>query len=275
VGSALSQALCSVFELALGVLRPLPEWAQLGVLAAPAALLALGVFRVAANQDALERARQRVQAHLLELLLFRDDLRVTLRAQLDIARHNFTYLRHAALPVLILAGPFALLLVQVEAHFALRSLVAGETARLGLELDDVGRAGPAPSLGRLPDGLSLDAPPVRIPALGQVVWRLRAVREGSYDVPVLIGPDLAVTKRVRVGTQGLALTPVRLRSGDLRALAYPGEPTLPADSPARALRLDYPLARSHVLGLSSASWIFTAWTLVWGFALRRPLGVRL
>jgi hypothetical protein len=84
-----------------------------------------------------------------------------------------------------------------------------------------------------------------------------------------------VTRHVRVATRGEALAPVVLRASDPELLAWPGEPALAGDSPARALRVAYPSARTTVLGLSSASWLFVAASLAWGFALRRPLGVRL
>jgi len=274
VWSALNPGLCAAFELALGVLGPLPEWAQLALLGAPAALLALGVFRAVSDQDGLERAKQRIQAHLLELLLYRNDLRVTLGAQRAVLWHNLVYLRHAALPLLILAGPFALLVLQVEAHYAHRSLLPGETALLAVELASDDRSDPVPELEALPDGLALDAPPVRIPRTREAVWRLRALRPGDYAVAIRLGPS-RVEKRVQVGTHGRALAPVLWRTTDPRALTAPGEPALPEGSPALSVRVAYPLARSRALNLSSATWIFTAAALAWGFALRRPLGVRL
>ncbi|MCZ6821627.1 MAG: hypothetical protein O7F10_01605, partial [Deltaproteobacteria bacterium] len=114
-----------------------PAW-QVCALALPAAIFALVVFRYTSNQAGIERATDRVKAHLLELWLYRDDLRVTLRALGNVLRYNMTYLRYSLAPMAVMLVPFVLMLVQIESRFAFRSLKPGESAILTLELDGEG-----------------------------------------------------------------------------------------------------------------------------------------
>ena len=50
------------------------------------ALLMLFVFQLTSNQAGIRRAKDRIKAHLLELRLFKDNMRVTLWAQGGILR---------------------------------------------------------------------------------------------------------------------------------------------------------------------------------------------
>ncbi len=76
-----------------------------------------------------------------------------------------------------------------------------------------------------------------------------------------------------VDGSGPKISPAVYRSNDLNALLYPAEALLANDLPVRAIHLSYPRARSTFLGLSSASWIFFAASIVFGFAQRGVFGV--
>src|SRR5262245_1883410 len=74
------------------------EW-QVAVLALPAAVLALAIYKVSSNQTAIRHAKSRIVAHLLELRLFRDDFRVMLGAQGRVFANIGRYLGHSLLPM--------------------------------------------------------------------------------------------------------------------------------------------------------------------------------
>ena len=248
-----------------------PAW-QISALALPAAIFALLVFRYTSNQAGIERAKDRVKGHLLELWLYRDDLWVTLRALGNVLRYNMTYLRHALAPMAVMLVPFVLMLVQIESRFAFRSLHAGESVILRLYVDGEGPVSAVPTALRLPEGLEQETPALRIDETGEIVWRLGARRPGEYELGIQVG-DAQIARRVVVDGSGPRISPIVYRSNDLNALLYPAEPLLASDLPVRAIHLDYPRARSTFLGLSSASWIFFAASMVFGFALRGVLGV--
>jgi hypothetical protein len=251
----------------------LPSWlvgALLGALSAPLALI---VFRYTSDQPGIERSRNRIQAHLLELRLFGDDLRLALRAQAYILRHNLAYLARAAVPALLLAGPFTLALVQLEARFAVRPLPVGAQAALRVELQAPARPSEQPAEIRVPRGLTLETPALRKDGAREIAWRVRADLPGRYLVTIRVG-EQEYERRLMVGSGPVALARRVYASGDIATLLAPSERALPRDGPVRCIEVDYPM-RSAALGLSDAAWWFVAGSLVLGFALRRPFGVHL
>ena len=261
-----------LFDGLLWPVRWLPDTVQLSLLGLPAALLALVVFRYVSNQQAIEDAKDKVKAYLLELRLYKDDLLVTMRAQGQILRYNAHYLGHALLPMAVMVGPFVLMLVQIESRFAYRGLKTGESAVLTVEMRDGPAVSTIPATLVLPEALRQDTPPLRIDETGEIIWRIRARAPGEHRVRIRLG-ETEIEKRLVVGRGAQHITPAIVRASDLATLAHPGEAPLSPDGPVRAVRVTYPQDRSSFLGLSSASWIFFAASLVLGFALRGPLGV--
>lgn len=263
----------ALFGALLAPAQLLPEWlagALYGALCAPLALI---VFRYTSNQAAIERTRDRIQAHLLELRLFGDDLRLALRAQRHILRHNFAYLARACVPALVLAGPFTLALVQLEARFALRPLAPGEHAAVRVELDPGTRASEQAAEIRVPRGLTLETSALRKDQAREIAWRIRADEPGRYLVKVRIGAR-DYERRVLVGGERFALARRVYASGDVASLLAPSERPLPGGGPVQCIEIDFP-TRTAALGLSDAAWWFMGGSLALGFALRRPFGVHL
>jgi hypothetical protein len=74
------------FDALFWLVHGLPaEW-QVVLLAVPGALFALSIYKLVSNQEAIRDAKDKIVAYLLELRLFRDDLRVLLRQHRPISR---------------------------------------------------------------------------------------------------------------------------------------------------------------------------------------------
>ena len=169
-------------------------------------------------------------------------------------------------------GPFLLMIVQIETRFALRSLEPGETALLTVALAGEQRPSGLDVRLELPDGVIQETPALRIDETREIVWRVRAAAEGEFVARVWLGEE-SVAKQIVVNGQKTHVSPSVYRGSDITALVYPAERPLPSDSSVLAIHLDYPEDRGVYLGLSSATWIFFAASMVAGFALRGPLGV--
>jgi hypothetical protein len=273
----LSSALHAIVgTLVDAVLWPVSGWpaeAQAALLGLPGALLALAVHRGTANQQAIARAKDRIKGHLLELRLFRDDLRVLLRAQCAILRHNAAYLGHSLVPLLPLSLPFFLLLVQLEARFGWSAVAPGTPLLLTADVDALGRLTDLPVRLDVPAQLRPTTGPLRIEATRQLVWRLAAADPGEHRVTLAVAGHSTELRAV-VGDSGPARVSAALyRADQAGAWAAPGAPLLAGDSGLRSVHLSYPRAAGHWLGLSRASWSFAGSTLLFAFALRRRFGV--
>jgi hypothetical protein len=233
-------------------------------------VFALLVFKRFSNQTSIAAVKRRIHASLFEIRLFNDDLRAILRAQNEILRHNLRYLRLSLWPMLFLLPPLVLVIAQLQFHYGYRGLRPGERALLEVDLAPGVAAGSRPQATLdLPAGLRAETDAIWIAAQSQLVWRLRAERDGDYQLGVEIDGAPRVTKTVRVTPKTVRLSPERVSPDFLPQLLYPAEAPLPANGPARAVRLSYPERDVSVLG-HPMHWMipFFALSIAFAFALR-------
>ena len=270
--SPVNRAINGVFNVLLWPFQSLPDSLQILALAVPATIVALLAFRYTSNQAGITQAKNRIKAHLLELRLFKDDFRVSLRAQGSILRHTLRYMKYGVTPMLVMIVPFLIILIQVESRFAFRPLEPGESTILAVTADAGTPVSKLEAALSLPAGIVSETPPLRIDSSGEIYWRLKAERPGRYAMDIRIGNE-TVTRYAVVGPQHGRISPMLYRDSDWRTLAYPVESPMDEDAVAEAIRLDYPRGRGEFAGLSSASWLLFGLCMVLGFLLRGFFGV--
>ncbi len=168
---ALVAGYAGVFER----LGPMPGLALLSILIGIAMLWVVGKT---SNQRAVERAKKRMQAHLLEMRLFGDDPGLLLRAQKDLILNNVKYIAHMFRPALVLAAPLVVLYGHLDAVYGRRPLRVGEAALATAKMD---LSGAAPRL-TASAGIAVETAAVRAPYAGEVSWRVRAVGAGAAEL---------------------------------------------------------------------------------------------
>lgn len=261
-----------VFDLLLGPLGRLGPRATLVVVSVVSGALLMMLFRLVTNPRRIRRARNQVQAQLLAVRLYRHDLGTFARAQGAFFRNLGVYMARMIVPFLVLLVPFGALFAQLDARYGSRALHPGESAIVRMRIADgeVSRWHLEPT-----EGFAIEAGPVRIPALGEVVWRIRAAgtgahalrfRDGTSEVrhPLVVakGIEPAVARRYRAGGSSLALAAAA--------------PSVPSETPVSAVEIGYPWLPLRFLGIDW-SWItvFLVVSIVTALALRRRLGVEL
>lgn len=267
---AVSKVLNAPFDGLFWLVHWLPAGWQVVVLALPGALFALWIYKMVSNQDAIRDAKDKIIAYLLELRLYRDDLRVLLRAEGRVFASIGRYLGHSLLPMILMLPVFLLLLIQIESRFSFRGLAADEQA-----LVTVGVASDQP-VSRIPvnlvaeEGLRVATPALRADSSGEIYWRVQAVAPGPHSMKLRIGNEQA--DRIISGEGSGAMT-MAYRASDMRTLLYPRAAALPSNGPVKTLAIEYPRASGEFAGLSSLSWLFFGMVMVFAFALRRLFDV--
>jgi uncharacterized membrane protein (DUF106 family) len=231
----------------------------------------LVIFRYTSNQRAIARQKELIKAHILEIRLFKDDLRLQFAAQRKILVENLRYMRHALAPMIVMLVPVLIILIQLDVRYARRPLLPGETTVLRVAVEE----GIDLSSVRLdaPEGIAVETEPMRIPGANEVNWRIRAEREGSHDLGIAVGSERAV-KRLEAGERVAKLSEVRDRAGILAVWARPAERPLPNGSPFREVALSYPERDLRLFGIG-AHWllVFFVVSVVFGFAIKGFVGV--
>ncbi len=250
--------------------RDLPDWVGLAFVSLLTAVGVLLVYRAASDQEGIAAVRRAIVGAILEMRLFRDDLVVVFRAQGRVLRYSFRYFRYSLVPLAWVLLPLALLVAQLQHVYGYRPLEVGDrTVVKALLPEDVD-----PTL-EVSTGLRVESPGLRIPSLGEVDWRIAATERGRHTLEVRVG-ERGVTKTVQVGVGGGRVSPTRPSRGFIDTLLHPAEDPVPRDAPVHSISIAYPEASVSLLGWEM-HWVvaFLLLTIVFGFALQRPLGVKL
>jgi len=275
--SSINAGLRAIFDLLLYPLQGLPPLAGLVLVSLAAAIGMLLVFKATSNQEALASTKRQIHAGLFEIRLFSDDLGSILRSQGDILRHNLTYLRLSLVPMVWMIIPLFFVIAQLQFHYGYEGLHPGSTTLMTIELAQ-GNEGSASSAHQpagkptvrldVPAGLRIDSPPVWVPTLREMSWRIAAENPGRYEVKIHIG-DTAETKSVVVASDLIRRSPLRVDSAFLNQLIYPAEPPLPGDSPIRSISIGYPDRSIELFGFG-LHWliVFFVLSIVFAFMLR-------
>jgi len=231
-------------------------------------LLVIG-FRVASRPEAIRAAKRQVQAQLLAVRLYREDLTVVFRSQLSLLRGLGVYMRNMLLPFLAMLLPFGLLFAHLDARYSTRALRPGER---GLVKVIVTPATINQWRLEVSEGISIDSPPVRIPSRGEIVWRVQATTIGRHSIALVDGSH-RVEKEARIATEDSGAAPRRASPTFMSLFVAPTEPTIAKSTGVESIEIEYP-----PLPLSVAGW-HLHWIVVFLLAssavallLRKKLG---
>jgi hypothetical protein len=268
--SYLNRLCGGVLEVLLWPFRTLPPLAGLAFISLLTAVAVLLVYRKTSNQEGITAVRRKIVASLLEMRLFKDDLVVVLRAQARVIRDSFGYFRHSLVPLAWILVPLVLLFMQLDRVYGFFPLDPGEAAIVSVRTS----GSEIPGLEAGP-GLAVETPPLRIPNSTEINWRVRGLEAGEHVLTVRIG-GYGTTKTVVVGSGATPLAATRPGSGIIDQLVNPGEEPIPSEAPVERIRVRYRHATVSFLGWQ-VHWVvpFLTLTILFGFALQKPMGVKL
>lgn len=177
-------------------------------------------LRCFSNQAELRAVKRRKRAWLYELRLYADEPALIARAQLSLLKDNLRHMAILLKPLAVLAVPLGLIFFLLAAIHGKRPLPPGEPATLTVRL-----ASPFPSEAprvEAPAGITVETPPVRIPAASEVSWRIRPAGEISGIVRIHCAGE-TVEQTVRAGSGPLFQWPWTARGNRIRSveIGYP------------------------------------------------------
>lgn len=235
------------------LLSPFPAWIGLVLISAVAGVVMLIAFRYLSNQAGIARAKDDIKANLLALKLFKDDLRVALRAQGRIMWALLRLQRYILVPVLWMALPTLLVLSQMAMRYQWRPFLPGEAILFKIYSPDAVGSSSNLSVESSP-GVAVEVGPIG--DIDDVAWRMRALEQGRFPLHVKWG-TVELEKELVIGDPLQRVSPVRPGPRWVDQLLYPIEPVVQADSKVRVDRLEvsYPPLISPIYG--SGYWILT------------------
>jgi len=269
-----------VFQTVLGfLLDPLSDqhaiWSILWV-SFLTAILALLMYRLLSSPQAIQHAKIRVKAHILEMRLFQEDPVLMGKAIRSMVGANLSYMRLHLKPFLGMLLPVMLLLVHSEARFGYRPFLPGEKVLVR----SFWKSDLQPGSGRVYEllpggGLEVESPPLRLVSDREVDWRLKTFEAGNLRF-ALKGPEQSFSGSVLVSNELLPVTRKSYAKRSWESLVDPASEPLADRGDLIALEIDYPRRHWTLAGHGIEwIWLFFLFSIASGYALKDVFRVEL
>lgn len=243
-----NDAFTRLFSLILSPFDSLsPEWGLL-IVSVISGIILLLIYGRVSNQNAIRNTKRKIYANLLESVLFRHDIRTSLKAQGKMFGHGLLYFAWAVPPIIVLMVPCVLILAQLNLRYNVRGFGVGEDGILSVRIDK----------RSMLYGVSLETPPevqatapIRVEESGEVFWRIKSENAGKKEVKIKIAPlNAEIKKEIEVGVDaGKPIVAESYREWWWELL-YPGDSILGKLAlPVSSISLTYPERSYKVLGL--------------------------
>ena len=267
----INSVLTPIFDVICWPFRALPPIWALGVISFASGIFLVWLFGKTSDQKRVREVRDRIRGNLIGVRLFQHEIGVVLSLQGKIFGDTFRFMGLALVPLLIMLLPVLLIMTQLQLRFDVRPLEVGEPVLVKALVREASTLDGTITL-EVPEGVTVETPPVKIRSTREIVWRLRVDRPGDHALVVRTGKE--VLEKQIVAGRGWGPVPY-LRSGHaLDTLLYPGEPPIAADHPVEAIEVAYPPQDLSLLGVG-VNWLigFLILSMAFGFAFKGVLGV--
>lgn len=251
----LNRAADGAARLVLAPIGWIPGWLSATLVGVVTGVVMLLIFKYTSNQRAIRRVRSEIKASLLTLSLFRDSVKVGLRAQGRILVCASRLTAYSIVPMAVMLVPMCLLLGQLALWYQARPLRIGEEAVVTVTLSE--DAGDVLRELRLASSAAAASTigPVRVPAKSMVCWSLRALEPGLHELSFETGQG-SFRKELAIGDGFLPTSLERPASVWYDMLRHPRERPFASDSPVQSIDVAYPERESWTSGTDS-------WILYW------------
>ncbi len=268
----LTRAVSGFFDLLIKPLAAYPALAMV-VLSVFSAFWALLLFKAVTRQKKLETGRDHLFGHIFEMGLYQDHLGVLGRIQLDLAKANFRYLMLTLPALLALTLPMVLTLAQLDSRFSRRPLLPGETTVFSVRLASETPVGIKDLHLDVPDGVTIEAGPVRNRGGRAMAWRLQVNQEGEHLLRVM-QEEKVLADRILPARAGLVRVSEHNKQGLFAGVMAPGTRPLADDGLIAEMTLRLPTRSTSYLGLEM-NWLvaFMVFSMLGGLGLKDVLKV--
>jgi len=236
-------------------------------------LVMVVLFGYTSDQKAIGIAKDQLKAHLLAVRLYRDQIPVVMGSYCKILRGTWRYLKLAFKPLLYVIIPITLLIVQIDRYLGATAIPPNSPFLVTVHTTGADALNDATL--DLPAEITMTAPPVHVPALNEIVWRLIGSKEGKYEVKIAAAGQSAA-KAVCVGMGLPRISTVRLRGHFWERMFTSAESALPENSPVESISINYPDRNIEVAGYGmNWIWLFFVLSMVAGFIFKELLGIKI
>ncbi len=271
-----NSAFGKIFDVLFLPFRSMSPWAGMILVSLLTGLLMLFVFKWTSNQEGIQKVKNKIKAHLLELRLYKDSFSQTFRSQGNILRCNLKYISYSAKPMMVMIVPLILIIIQLNFWFGYESLTPNESAILKIKLTESQNLLEAEIAVQPSSGLVMETLPLRIEESQEINWRFSATQGGIQQFVITINGE-SITKKVSVARKPLSkISPLKTRTKFLDQIMYPVETPIKSQIPVDSIEVQYPSQSMNLFGWK-IHWIIVYFVLsiIFGFAFKGVFKVQI
>ncbi|RUL82529.1 hypothetical protein [Tautonia sociabilis] len=227
----------------MDVLTKYPYWTLI-LLSVAAGIVLVRLYGWISSQEKLARVKREIFANLLEAVIYRHNVALSLRAQARMLGGGAKYFTLAAPPLVILLVPCIFLLGQMNSLVGYDPADPGKPLTVSLNVKD-GEADIFNAVLKVQDAEV--SPPLRIPSEQRVMWRVVPEDPGAHPMRLLLPDvDAALAASLEVGTRTQGFVNYS-STWWLYRLLYPSSIDLP--EAVSELEISYSEAEYSLLGM--------------------------
>ena len=251
-----------------------PIWGLLFISALSGVVL-LYLYGLVSSQEKIRAVKREIGANLLESVLYRHDLALTLTAQRRLLGGALKYFLYAVPALVVLLVPCLLLLAQLNLRFGSSALQAGNAAILRLKLTDQAQL---EKVSLLPSAQMEISEPLRVAGQSEIMWRIKPAAPGTHLIKINFE---ALNQDLNDTLYSWGAEYPRVFTGFYRdwleRLLYPAKPLAAFSAfPVQELSLQYPVQHYSIFGFRM-HWllVFFLVSLLSGLVASRVMGVEI
>ena len=212
----------------------------------------LKIFGLVSNQKGIKKVKDKIRAHILEIVLFKDSLSLSLKAILKLLSANFLYMKFAVIPLFFMIIIFSFFYGQLQLRYGNSPLKLGDetifklTVNNNANLDDYSI--------QVTEGLKQTTPPLRIRKKQEIYWRIKALAKGEHSIIIKNKNKDTVSFPVYTGNVTAHKIPDSNSDNTILKMLYPGLKPLDTSSGIKLIELNYPVKKYKFL-FFNLSWL--------------------
>ena len=272
-----------IFDYLWIPLSAIPSYFAILIISALSAIAFLAIFKKTSNQEKIKYYKNKITGYILEIRLYKDQPRITIKNILNILGCNLVYLRYTLVPLIFIIFPVLIISVQLNNRYGYLPVQTEKPFIVRVDLDRDAVADVPESVESVQctasDGMVLETLPMRIISEAAIFWRAKVV---ASDTPVqtltmtLNGGDEPVTKKVVSAMTVSGIAPETTKWCLDNLFVNNAEAFIPEASPFKAVSVGYQKALYPFLFWSTDPVIlYFIWTLIFSLVFKRFLKVTL
>jgi hypothetical protein len=238
-------------------------------------VVATYVFGRTSHQRRLAEVADQTRAQLLAMKLFKDDLSVTLRCQLELLKLTSQRLVYSVPPMIVMLIPFIFVLSQLAVWYEHEPLRVGARTVVQMELDEDAWSDLRNVELAAPPEVVVETESLRDDFAHTLCWRIRPKNPGRATLSWrLEGEEIRKELAVAEDAALICVSTRRPGSRTWDRLLHPGEAGFSSTDPIRSIEVEHAVRRSPIFGFDVPWWVtFLIASVVAALLARRFLGV--